>query len=275
MNRPTFSLAVTAFNELTPERHDGKNLERCLSAAVQHPGISEIVVVDDGSERPIGWPDSVISFYHNEKNLGVFLNKLESVARCTGDWVICCDSDNFKDAIHISKALSLPLDPNRFYCPSFAKPVFDYREHIGWYDLKTIHHINEGSNFRRLMARCLLNTGNEMVHRETFMEVFGKYRGTDYWREWLARYPKFCAFIRDNTPEYNKQITDANDSFIYNMAWLLAGKSLEVVEGLEYDHTVGSGNASNYNRSPVEKGDYGNLLWADLMETSIEEAKKR
>ncbi len=273
----TTSFAVMAYNEFDPTRDCGQRFLRSLEAARKHSAIDEIVVVDDGSddyewlrERMKEYPE--VNLYHNETNLGVFLNKIEIVAQSTSDWVITCDSDNHKDVAHIDKALSLPLDPDVWYCPSFAKPSFDYRQYIGEYDLKTIGRFDEGGYKNRSIARCCLNTGNQIVHRQTFLEVFSAYRGTQYWLDAWDAYKAFhglCAVnVHERPKRYWRQVWDANDSMLFNMLWLFAGKRLAVVKGLEYEHYVAPDAASNYNRSGKEKGSLGDRLFQHLVEQS-------
>ena len=274
----SISFSVTAYNEYDPTRARGERLMRALSSARAHPDLDEILVVDDGSddfawltERMIGCAD--VKLYHNETNLGVFLNKIESVAQATSDWVILCDSDNHKDLVHIGKVLSLPLDPNTWYCPSFAKPAFNYRCYIGEYDLQSISRFDEGGFVQRNVAKCCLNTGNQVVHRATFLSVFEKYRGTQYWLDLWELYKDFHGLHNINVHErpkrYWRQVWDANDSLLLNSLWLYAGKKLSVVDGLEYEHHMAQGkdsDASNYNRSPPEKGPLNEQLLQHLIE---------
>ena len=100
----SISFSVTAYNEYDPTRAKGARFMRSLSAAQANPAIDEILVTDDGSddyawltEQMQQYPE--IKLFHNEQNLGVFLNKIESVANATGDWVILSDSDNYKDQL--------------------------------------------------------------------------------------------------------------------------------------------------------------------------------
>ena len=109
------SFAITAYNEMSPQRGSGAKILRCLKAAQNHPGIDEIVVVDDCSEDCDGLEhllrgQAKVSLFRNPHNYGVFGNKLEAIARATGDWVITCDSDNSMDSTFIDKVLSLATD---------------------------------------------------------------------------------------------------------------------------------------------------------------------
>jgi glycosyltransferase involved in cell wall biosynthesis len=251
--KPTFSFSVTAHNEMTVEKDMGKRLQRCLRAALEHPGINEVVVVDDGSDHLMSDIPGV-QLYRNQTNLGMFLNKLESIINSSCEWVICCDSDNIKDASHIDKVLSMSLDPDIMYCPSFARPRFDYRRIIGTYDLKNIWRICSSKQ----LSACL-NTGNQVLHRESFLNVFGKYWKRSWWLDmWRCLdVPKI-----DRSNMHWRSAWDANDSLLYNMLWLYDNKRLEIVSGLEHKHYTGA--ASTYLKAPKEKLAIGRCLLREL-----------
>lgn len=257
-----FSFAVTAFKEMCDARENGQRLLRAIAPAQAHEAIEEIVVVDDGSEdygqlAELLKGQPKVKHYHNTENRGVFGNKVEAIARATGEWVITCDSDNTMGKAFLDMATSVAVNPLYWYCPSFAKPEFDYRKLIGRYNLGNIAAIMDKPIFE-----CAMNTGNQTVHRETFVKVFGKYRGKRadlMMSNWL------------NLEETERQkidpwrlVFDACDSFILNLEWLCAGNWMRIVEGMEYDHFTGGGLTSNYARSPKEKGDLSRLLIREL-----------
>lgn len=255
------SFAVTAYQEMAPVRRQGGRLLEAIAAAQQHDSVAEIVVVDDGStdfdelEAFLNGQPKV-HLYHQPENQGVFGNKLEAVARATCDWVITCDSDNRMAAEFIDQIVAIDKRPECWYCPSFARPDFDYRHLAGDYDLGGIGAIIDRPRFD-----CMMNTGNQTVHRESFMEVFGPYRGK---RADLMN-PNYLGLLPAQRPmKYWRLVFDALDSFIYNMTWLSAGGKLHIVSGLEYDHYRTSGLESNYARSPQEKDDLGVILFKEL-----------
>ena len=262
----TASFAVTAFNEMSPGRQNGRKLIDCLDDACHHEAIDEVVVVDDGSDDfeelgkwlarysvEWGFP---IRFFHSEENQGVFGNKLEAIACTTSDWTITCDSDNVMDTGYINQIIGMDKQPNTWYLPSFARPEFDYRSLIGEYDLAGVARILEEP-----MLQCACNTGNQIVHRESFMEVFGKYRG----RRADLMMPNWLNLSAEQRPmKHWRLVFDALDSFIFNLTWLLAGNRLHIVKGLEYEHYWSGGVESNYARSPVEKDDLGAVLFEEL-----------
>jgi glycosyltransferase involved in cell wall biosynthesis len=198
-----------------------------------------------------------IRLYRNETNRGVFGNKLEAIARARGEWVITCDSDNFMSREYIDRVVGIHKDPKIWYCPCFAKPHFDYRGIVGTYDWGSIKRIRTHP-----ASRCFINTGNQVVSRESFMRVFGKYRA----KRFDLMMPNYL-----NTPEAQRvthkwrMVWDACDSLIFNMEWLKAGNYLSIVPGLEYEHYVGIDmNEGNYNRSPGEKTALAKVLHQQL-----------
>jgi glycosyltransferase involved in cell wall biosynthesis len=95
---PMFSFAIPAFNN--PEL-----LLRCLDsiAAQRYPQI-EIYVLDDYSPRALQptvdcfreeHPNICIRFCRQEKNLGVYWNSIDVLSRCTGDYLILMQHDDY------------------------------------------------------------------------------------------------------------------------------------------------------------------------------------
>lgn len=279
-----FSFAVTAYEEMCDARRQGHRLLEAIQPAQAHDAIEEIVVVDDGSsdfdrlaEFLKGQPK--VHCYHNFQNQGVFANKIEAIAWTTGEWVITCDSDNRMGKAFLDRVTSVAVNPRCWYCPSFAKPEFDYRKLIGSYSLNTPGYLalmekwtpgcakdthdfqNIGAIMDKPMFECAMNTGNQTVHRDSFMQVFGKYRG----KRADLMMPNWLGLSQEQRREhYWRLVFDACDSFILNLEWLRAGECMRIVEGMEYDHYYTGGETSNYARSPKEKEDLSRLLIAEL-----------
>jgi glycosyltransferase involved in cell wall biosynthesis len=261
------TLAVTAFNET--RRGKGSWLLQCLSAPQPFPtsGIDEIVVVDDGSKDWEHTEGSVVAwaarsarprtrFFHNEENLGVFANKVESVYRSRGEWVQLCDSDNQMDRGFFERLNALkPWDPSTWYCASFARPEFDYRGLAGEFGVADMPSFLEHPR-----ADCALNTGNQLVHRPSFLALFERFRGQ---RIDLMQ-PDHLGL--GDRPE-RQEIYDAVDSHFLNKTWLLAGNRLHFVDGLEYDHRYDA-TGSNYGRSPEEKTQIPAFYDRELLEAA-------
>lgn len=259
------SFAVTAFNEMSPGRLGGGRILACVAPAQAHPGVDEIVVVDDGSDdfpqlQQLLQGYAKVHLHRNMPNRGVFGNKIEAVARSRGDWVITCDSDNVMDKDFLDRVIHHDRNPYVWYCPSFARPNFDYRHLVGSYD-----RVNIGPMIERPLAACAINTGNQTVHRETFMQVFEPYRGN---RADLIL-PNWLRLSDEERPKhYWRLVFDANDSCILNMLWLQAGNALTILKGLEYDHYYAAGPEGNYTRSPIEKEKLGLILLDELRRLS-------
>ena len=96
--------------------------------------VMEIVICDETGEDydmiVKTFPDEPkIKVYKNEQRLGPFLNKLSCMQKATCDWICLMDSDNFADTDYFDALLSYSngnLSKDTVYCPSFAKPSFDY-----------------------------------------------------------------------------------------------------------------------------------------------------
>jgi len=256
----SFSFAVTAYNELSEEGRHGDFILRCIRPAQEHPAIDEIVVVDDSpSDEGLGAfldGQAKVQFFRNPQNLGVFGNKLEAVARCRGDWVINCDSDNFMDRAYLDSVIAHAQLGDTWISASFARPEFDYRGLTGLWSRENLREL-----LSRPRAGCLLNTGNQTVYRPAFMELFERVRGL---RPDLLM-PNWLNIPDDQRPAHHwRLVFDALDSTIYNMIWLRAGNRIRVVEGLEYDHHYSSGADSNYSRAPRDKDRLSDVLLREL-----------
>lgn len=257
------SLAITAFEETSDRRNNGKNILRCISAAQASPYIDDITIVDDGSDdfeelSLIIAAKPKVYLYHNQNNRGVFGNKIEAIAHAKNDWVVTCDSDNFMDKEYLARVALENKNWQTWYLPSFARPKFDYRALIGEYDLSTLFGI-----VNRPIFPCLFNTGNQVVQRTAFLNVFGEYRDKRadlIMPNWL----NIPQGRREN--HYWRMVFDACDSFLFNYYWVLAGNRINIMEDWEYDHRYATGDDGNYSRSPKEKGDLGAILLAELKE---------
>lgn len=257
-----FTFAVTAYEETSETRLHGQRLLRCIQAAQKHKAITEIVVVDDGSTdypalSSLLQREPKVCLYRNAENLGVFTNKIEAILRAGNPWVITCDSDNVMDAQYLDRAIAVATEPDVWYCPCFARPHFDYRKLLGVYDLNSIKPF-----LTRQLSHCAINTGNQIVHRESFAKVFDRFRGVKRFDLMLENYLQ----VSDRTDEKWHQVYGANDSFILVKFWLEAGHRINITAGLEYDHLVHHRNraASNYDRAPIEKVELSSALVRSL-----------
>lgn len=253
------SFAVTAYQETT---RGGPSILECIADAVDHPLIYEIVIVDDKSsdfKNLVNLLKDIpkVKVFQNPNNLGVFGNKLSVISKCSYDWVINSDSDNIFDTKAINKVLNLNLDPMTWYCPSFAKPEFDYRQYIGSYNITNIKALLELGG----LANCFVNTGNQTVNRLEFMKVFKQYLN----QRADLNMPNYLNISeRKRSDRYWQDVFNACDSLIFNYEWIKNNGTLEIVEGFEYFHFWTGGPDSNYNRAPKEKSLLNDLLLKNL-----------
>ena len=260
--KPTVSLCVTAYNEWL--RGECRWIRECLQPACDSDFIDEIVVVNDGTDDFDKLTDMLsdlpkLRLTQNPSRLHVFGNKVESVYRATSDWVLMCDSDNIMDGQYYETLLKhAPWDADTHYCADQAKPIFDYRAFRGEWGVADI-----ASVFSKHpdMFWCLVNTGNQFIHRETFLDLFGGFRGK---RLDLEQPDYFNAEDRDDEKWFLAY--GANDSFFILKTWLMSGKRVHVVPGLEYDHRIGDTITSNYERGPKEKTEISPIYFAELLD---------
>ena len=280
------SFCVTAYNEFTEPQQHGKRLLKCISAAVEHPMIDEIVIVNDGpdgADELATMLDHVpkVEFFRNESRMGVFCNKIEAVARCTNDWVITSDSDNFMGQDYLNVLFNGDLLASRlvWYASSFARPQFDYRGLCGYWDIDNIRNGYHDSPdvcgkdfFSTPIAACLVNTGNQTVHRSTFMEVFEKFRGVRRFDLMLPNYMNLSNEERQSEDWH--LIYGACDSILLNIEWFKNNGILRIRGGLEYDHAVHvDKSGSNYDRAPAQKEQLAAVLRKHLAEGTLWEVE--
>lgn len=153
-------------------------VKECLAWVLNDQRVSEIVIVDDcstdGSDEVLEeWVaesnSPKISFGRNERNVDCYENKYRAVLNCVSPWVILFDSDNHLETGYLNALFDLATwDPDTVYCPTFAKPHFDYRKFEGLeVDAHTVRPYLEDQTF--LTA---LNTANYMVPRVRYIQAW-------------------------------------------------------------------------------------------------------
>lgn len=208
------SLAITTMNryEMTVES---------FAQVIDDPRIDDIVLLDDASTNG-DYERLHDHFKDNEKvrvirqaqNRGMSLNKRDAIALSKNEWVIIFDSDNvistqYLDAINTHLALR---DFGTIYCPSFARPQFDYRifEGLSFAKENTSGALKDPSGNK---INMLLNTCNYTVNRVEYLQVY----------------------------EHNPEMK-GTDTVWFNYLWLKAGYSFYVVPGMQYFHRVHEGS---------------------------------
>jgi hypothetical protein len=231
-------IAITTYNRHTMTFMAFKDV-------LYHPRVSNITIVDDASsqnnyEKLLKLCDSyidsgIIKLVRNRVNLGMLNNKIKSAKECTdSEFILMADSDNIFKTKYIDNIPSL-LQKDIIYMPDWGMPDFDYRKYSGLrFDKNNIQdYLNEP------MFECLLNTGNWVVHRKTFI----------------------------NTVTSNPEIK-GTDSIWFVYQWLKSGKKIMVVPEMRYTHVVHSG--SEYLKDAAYNMDKGAEMIRKIENLKIE-----
>jgi glycosyltransferase involved in cell wall biosynthesis len=210
------TLAITVYN-----RYD--LLLESFSQVIDDSRIDEILICDDHSkdeywnkikELPALSPKIKVVRQLENRNMSV--NKRDAIFHSKNDWVIIFDSDNVIGEDYLDALESEGELLTRFiYCPSFAKPNFDYRKlERRVFSVSRVFPDNRGSlgvrpDFNDTATACLFNTCNYVVNRSEYLKV---------WEE-------------------NKYVKSA-DTIWFNYLWLKAGNYFTVLPRMEYAHLV-------------------------------------
>lgn len=150
-------------------------LKECVEAFVLDDRIDEVVIVDDASEEVYRekireWIRKLpkVKCYWNPKNLDCYKNKHQAVWCCRSPRVILFDSDNIMTKQYLDAVFSVEWDSTTIYCPTFAKPHFDYRKFSGvTVDRRTVYAYADDPTFM-----TALNTANYLVPRAAYIDCF-------------------------------------------------------------------------------------------------------
>lgn len=208
MTTAPLTLAITTYNRLE------YTLES-FSQVVNHPRITEILIVDDHSKEEIYYKlmDAVIGvpkikLLYQPHNRGMQQNKADAVYCSKEDWVILFDSDNVLSEQYMN-SIPLVLDPSIIYVPSFAAPNFDMSPMAG--KLVDKYNVNQYTNLE--CFNWFLNGCNYVVHRDEYEKVY----------------------------KPSKEIK-GTDTAAFAINWLKAGNRFYVMPGAKYFHRVHDGS---------------------------------
>lgn len=218
------SLCLTNYN-----RYD--MLIESFANVYNDPRITEIIISDDASDLKIfkRLQEFVknrrkIKLHRNLSNLGMSRNKRNAIFEASNDWCIIFDSDNILTTEYLDAIPYKTLDPDVIYCPSFARPDFDYRKYQGKLIDSGFISLNGIDN---TLNMCL-NTCNYLVHRSTYLQIF----------------------------QHDPKVK-ASDTIHFNYLWLKSNRSFYVVGGMEYEHRVHKGSGflqdAGYNMAMAEQ----------------------
>lgn len=202
------SLCITNYNRY-------EMLMESFAQVLNDDRISEIVIVDDCSTDDIYGKVLAATFnmckvrlIRNQKNLGMSLNKKRAVELAKNEWCVILDSDNVIGPDYLDALPEFRIK-STIYCPSFARPQFDYTRLTSI----EINSLCVATFIDRKDGELLFNTCNYLVNREKYLLVY------------------------QHNPEMK-----GTDTIWFNYLWLKAGNSFYVVPGMEYYHRVWEGS---------------------------------
>ena len=264
------SCAVTAYCE--GQRGNYGWIRECLAPMIASPHVDEVVVYDDGSERSdqVGLLRAIstldtrkVTLHAGEVNQGVFAAKLEAVSRCRGEWVQECDSDNVMGLDYFEHLAGLreAWDRRTWICPERGLPELDYREMAGTWSIETIEGMVRFRHFQ-----SAINTGNQFVNRQGFLDRFGEYLG----KRWDLTLPDYFGLGDRRGEVYWRRVFDSADSWYYNKRWLEGGGRLRIQSGLQYLHRRPKSDErpSSWAMAPKEKDRVPGLFTDELIRAS-------
>lgn len=196
--------------------------------------VDEIVIVDDcstdGSFEYLKLAlkyESKVKLFKNETNLDCYKNKFTAISKASNDYCILLDSDNEIDTDYLDRIYEQQWDTKIIFQPSFAQPLFDFREYEGL----TITKENVAQYISRPMFDTMLNAMNFFVNRN------------EYLKAWDGTIDPVTA-----------------DSIHFNYCWLINGGKINVVPNLSYQHLVHSGSHYQNNVARTPSGFYESVI---------------
>lgn len=222
------TLAITVYNRY-------ELLIESFANIIHDHRIDEVLIMDDCSKdeywnkiKELPKYNPKIKVVRQLENRGMSVNKRDAIFNSRNEWVLIGDSDNvfgsdYLDALEKTEQLFGQLLSGFIYSPSFAQPIFDYRQFERYkFTSEDLPKLNDPS------CMCLFNTCNYVVNRDMYLKV---------WEE-------------------NKEMK-GSDTIWFNYLWLKKGFSLYVVPGMYYFHRVHEGSGFmehvEYNMKKAEE----------------------
>lgn len=206
------SLVITTYNRFDTFLKD--NLIKYL----QNPYITEIVIYDDFSydydKVLLHFKEYInsgkISLYQQETNKGPLINKIIASNIAKYNWICLMDSDNFCDIDYFDALFKCwetkGQNDNIIYCPTFAKPTFNYES--------MNDNIIDKLNWNQMESEqgAFLNTGNYVFNKNLNKHI--------------------CFFITNPIQNGIPEVKIVNRIFVINNV------SLYGVPNMHYEHIV-------------------------------------
>ena len=215
----TISVAIPYYN-------NSKFMGKTLELLVEDDRINEIIITDDRS-KDISRLNDVISqlntnkikLFENEKNLGCYHNKITAVGKCSNDWCILLDSDNYIEQSYLDRIYNITeWDKNTIYAPDRPitfpgnpSMVMDYRKYSDKYINKELYL----KDFNDNTFQCLINTCNYFLPCKEYIKC-----------------------MNEGFTTYNRDIIDCLDSAVLFTDWLTNNNKIKVVKNLSYYHRL-------------------------------------
>lgn len=214
-----------------PHYNNSKYFRDTLGPLIKDDRVNEIVVCDDVSKDVEELKNIItelnvnnkIKLHINEKNLGCYHNKLNSLSKCSNEWAIILDSDNIVDTDYLDCLYNIGTwNDKLIYAPSWAQTFpnkssryMDYRK----YSDATITKPLFLSLFNDIHFTCLMNTCNYFVPVQKYVNCMNQYT-------------------------YNREVINSLDSAVLFSDWLKDDNFVYIVPNMFYKHRLHSD--SNY-----------------------------
>lgn len=236
------TLAITVYN-----RYD--LLLESFTQVIDDPRIDEILISDDCSKdeywnkiKELPKFNDKIKVVRQLENRGMSYNKMSAIANSKNSWVIIFDSDNVIGKDYLDAFFNYAShNPDFIYCPTFAKPNFDYRKIIQPdidsededkkngknSSYQTVFYGKNHGDLNDPIINCFYNTCNYIVNREKYLSV---------WKE---------------NPSMK-----GSDTIWFAYLWLKEDKGFFPVRNMHYFHRVhqGSGFMQDFDYN-MKKGE--------------------
>jgi len=217
-NKNKISLGITYYN-------NSEYIINAIKPALQDYRISEIIICDDVSTdinklehiiKELSNPK--IKLYKNQKNLGCYHNKLETISKCSNQWTMLLDSDNIISKEFIDRLYELPeWNTNTIYAPSHAEtfPIepSDLLNFAGFANQHVTPEIYIKNALSNLNFICLINNCNYFLPTQEYINCMNKYT-------------------------YERATIDSLDSTVLFTDWLYNNNTVFIVENLKYKHRI-------------------------------------